>query len=343
MLVKCITPICNIQRDLWNNIHDVLNNKKLPSEKEKEFDEGVVRSLFDHHINTIAFDDFDPRKKEEAKLFIYNEKIKFIESNGQHLFIKVQCDAKNPEYFPDNENMDYYVVCLSPFISCHCFSFLLRGGACSHIRAAINIVNWMREQPRTKTFFDNLEHWEMPFIQLDSRQEALKKLHGQKFRKVFPLQSDHSMEDLDYENDSDSEDEDVDFFDPYVTRLDNWAGTNSISDSTLTEKPVKSSFTINDSNSLIRDKVIQSWNNDQSFAINRLIANMNDLVMISEKLGHNQANTPEDISKELKILDRELLERLNTLINCDKSKELVKTLWKMRQKLDSITNSRPDI
>ena len=86
MLVKCITPICNIQRDLWNNTHDVLNNKPLEEEK---FDEGVVRSLFDYHINTIAFDDLDPRKKEEANLFINNAKIKFVEFNGHNLFVKV--------------------------------------------------------------------------------------------------------------------------------------------------------------------------------------------------------------------------------------------------------------
>jgi hypothetical protein len=366
MLVKCITPICNIQRDLWNNIHDILKNKKSPFEElaeDEEFEEGTIRALFDNHINTIAFDDFDPRKKEEASLL----KIKFIEFNGNYLFVKVQCNVKNPEYVPDNENMDYYMVCLAPFISCHCFNYLLRGGACSHIRAAINIVNWMRLQSREVTFFDNLEHWEMPHIQLNSRQEAFRKLHDQKFkkhRKVFPLQ-DYSIEDMVDESDSDSEIEDnVDFFDPYVNtspRLDKWSfgvGTNSILSSTLTEgSPVQNSIVIDDSSSTqqfssftnslmgstIRDGVTRSWNNELSFATNRLIANMNDLVTVFEKLTQNQINVPNSVSEELKILDKELNTRLNTLINCDKSKELMMTLWQMRQKLDSITNGRLDI
>ncbi|CAG8497532.1 uncharacterized protein OCT59_013646 [Rhizophagus irregularis] len=366
MLVKCITPICNIQRDLWNNIHDILKNKKSILEElaeDEEFAEGTTRALLDNHINTIAFEDFDPRKKEEANLL----KIKFIEFNGHYLFVRVQCNVINPEYVPDKENMDYYMVCLTPFISCHCFNFLFRGGACSHIRASINIVNWMRLQPKDLTFFDNLEHWEMPFIQLNSRQEAFKKLHDQKFkkhRKVFPLQN-YSMENMDDESDSDSEIEDnVDFFDPYVnmpTRLDKWSfgvGTNSISSSTLTEGSLvqnsivigessstqqPSSFTNSLMGSTIRDKVTQSWNNELSFATNRLIANMNDLVTVFEKLTQNQVNIPDSVSEELKILDKELNTRLNTLVNCDKSKELMMTLWQMRQKLDSITNSRLNI
>ncbi|GES94997.1 hypothetical protein RCL_jg19213.t1 [Rhizophagus clarus] len=366
MLVKCITPICSIQRDLWNYIHDILKNCKSPLERlaeDEEFEEGVIRALFDNHINTIAFDDCDPRKKEEANSF----KIKFIEYNGHYLFVKVQCNVKNPEYVPDNENMDYYIVCLTPFISCHCFNFLLRGGACSHIRAAINIVNWMRQQPREVTFFNNLEHWEMPFIQLISRQEAFKKLHDQKYKKhkkVFPLQ-DYSMEDMNDESDLDSEVEDnIDFFDPYVnisTRLGNWSfgvGTNSISNisnSTLNEgSSVQNSIVTDDSSSTqqftnslmgstIRDIVTQSWNNELSFATNRLIANMNDLVTVFERLTQNQINVPDSLSEELKILDKELNTRLNTLINCDKTKELMATLWKMRQKLDSIINSELNI
>ena len=38
----------------------------------------------------------------------------------------------------------------------------------------------------------------------------------------------------------------------------------------------------------------------------------------------------------------EMIKKLNTLISCDKSRELATTLWQMRQKLDSIINSRPD-
>ncbi|CAG8735721.1 6060_t:CDS:2, partial [Funneliformis mosseae] len=252
MLVKCITPICNIQRDLWNNIDDILN-RKSQSQGEEEFEEGVIRALFDHYINTIAFDDLDPRKEEEANLFLINEKIKFIEFNGQYLFVKIQCDIKNPEYVPNNKNMDYYIVCLAPFISCHCFNFLLRGGACSHIRAAIKVVNWMRLEPRTRIYFNNLEHWEMPHIQLDSRIEALKGLHKQNHRKVFPFQSDDPIDD---ENCSDSEDEDVDPFDPrmnFLTGFDKWTfgvGTSSTPISALTEgSSTRNPIAINDTGS----------------------------------------------------------------------------------------------
>ncbi|RIA86630.1 hypothetical protein C1645_779242 [Glomus cerebriforme] len=332
MLVKVITPICNIQRELWNNIHDVLKTKKSPLEglaEEEEFDEGTTRALLDTHINTIAFDDLDLRKKEAANFL----KIKFIEFSGNYLYVKVQCDMKNPEYIPDNENMDYYVVCLAPFISCHCFNFLLRGGACSHIRAAINITNWMRQQPRDVSFFQNLEHWEMPFIQLDSRSEALKKLRRQRYKTIFRIKPNHPVESFS-ESDSDSEDENVDFFNPYVnimsTRLDFGVGKRTVSNSTLVKGSLDSGTE--------RDRVFQSWDNDLSFATNRLIANMNDLVTVFERLTQNET-VLENAPEELKILDRELHTKLDTLIHCSKSRELVMTLWQMRQKLDSITGA----
>ncbi|CAI2166317.1 5539_t:CDS:2 [Funneliformis geosporum] len=265
---------------------------------------GVI-ALFDHHINTIAFDDLDPRKEEEANLFLIKEKIKFIEFNGQYLFVRIQCDVKNPEYVPSNKNMDYYIVCLAPLISCHCFNFLLRGGACSHIRAAIKVVNWMRQEPRTRSYFNNLEHWEMPHVRLNSRFDKC----------AFGVGTSSAM------NEGTSAQNPI--------AINDTSSTQSITNSLI--------------GSTEKERMIQSWNNDLSFNTNRLMGNMNDLITVFKKLGQNQTNIPDGISEDLKILDNELLTRLNTLIQCDKSKELMTTLWQIRQNLDPITNKSDDL
>ncbi|CAG8689520.1 16303_t:CDS:2, partial [Dentiscutata heterogama] len=137
LLIKFITPICNLQRQLWNYVETFLKNEKPSLDavlQGDELEEGQWKCLLEQHINTIAFEENCPRTNQEANRLL--RKKPSVEYNGESLYVIIETDNLNPEICLDNDEMRSYSVGLKPIFSCHCFHFLVRGGSCAHIMAA---------------------------------------------------------------------------------------------------------------------------------------------------------------------------------------------------------------
>ncbi|CAJ0746130.1 20495_t:CDS:2, partial [Entrophospora sp. SA101] len=182
ILAKYISPLCEMQNQLWNYIKETLDKEKEPLQEYIDgnmLEEGQLRELLARNINTIAFQDINKYEDIEASRFIHNNCVDFIEfSLDKYLFVTIKTGQKNLEHVPGNPDMDYYVVQLLPEINCHCMRYLIWGGACSHIRAAIHSVNWVRDRPdiingNKIEYFPNLEHRKIPYIQLSSHRESM--------------------------------------------------------------------------------------------------------------------------------------------------------------------------
>ncbi len=49
--------------------------------------------------------------------------------------------------------------------------FLSRGGACKHLRASILWINWLRLQPPRPKHYQTLEHQNLPYVSLPTKEE----------------------------------------------------------------------------------------------------------------------------------------------------------------------------
>ncbi|CAG8605961.1 12958_t:CDS:2, partial [Acaulospora colombiana] len=346
LLVKFITPVCSKQRQLWNWIKKFLEDERPASEAVVEGiepEEGQWRGLLARYINTIAFEQPDPRIWDIANHFIMSQKITSIEYNGQSLYVTVKSDGKNPETVRDNDEMNYYVVGLLPTINCHCFHYLIRGGACAHIRAAIRAVNWLRDQPPDynpdyRSFVEQ-EHQSIPYIQLPSRRDALKALRTQKERKIFYVEPNTEMDE---ESDSDSEYEDFDHVYSHVPILSEsdsrTFGIQPSIDHTRNFAP--SSIIATDNNSSLcatnqreTNNEIQTWNRTLSVATNRVWANLSDMQNIYHRLEHRM-HVPTGVRSDLKAMDNELITKLKTILESENIRDLAVILNKIKRTID---------
>ncbi|CAG8640701.1 14942_t:CDS:2, partial [Acaulospora morrowiae] len=345
LLIKFITPVCNIQRRLWNEIEKFMANEQSALNAVadgKEPEEGQWRALLARYINTIAFEENDPRIQEIARYFISTKKITFIEYNGQSLYVTVKSDGRNPEIVRDNENMDSYVVGLLPTINCHCFHYLVGGGACAHILAAIHAVNWLRDQPPDlepdyRSFVER-EHQAIPFIQLPLRKVALDQLKCQKERKMFYVEPDNEMDE---ESDSDSEYEDFDHMDTHVPtflELDSWSHDDSTRNSGNFEPPPIIVSSGEEPYQTVGHREatneIQKWSHALSVATNRIWANLSDMRNIHNKLNQHRTHTPAGVRSDLISVDNELVAKLKTILDNEDIRNLTVTLSTVKRIID---------
>ncbi|RIB19246.1 hypothetical protein C2G38_2036221 [Gigaspora rosea] len=312
LLLKFITPICDLQRKLWNYVETFLKNEKPALDavlQGEELEEGQWKNLLEQHINTIAFEEHDPRTSQDASHLL--RKNPSVEYNGESLYVIIETDKLNPETCRDNDEMSSYSVCLKPIISCHCFHFLVRGGSCAHIMAAVHYINWLRQQPESCSFDINLRHWTIPFIKLPSRKEALSILQRQTQRKMFRIPPSTDM----YDSESENESEGIDSMEFYITSyldFNNWVSSSGQLEQ-LSENNESMSST-------------QTWNNMLSFATNKLLTNFDDFSTIGSKLSQNQTTVPTGVKTSLKTLNSELVTKLKIISESEQTKDLINTL-----------------
>ncbi|CAG8533602.1 33584_t:CDS:2, partial [Racocetra persica] len=308
LLLKFITPICIIQRHLWNYVETFFKNEKSALEavlQGEELEEGQWKCLLEQHINTIAFEENDPKTWQEATNLL--GKSLSVEYNGESLYVIINTDNLNPETCRDNDEMNSYSVCLKPIFSCHCFHFLVRGGSCAHIMAAVSYVNWLRQQSENCKVDINLRHWTIPFIKLPSRKEALLELQRQTQKKMFQILPSSDM----YDSESENESEDIDSIESYTTPysdFNNWTSSRQIPEN-------------NESMSSI-----QIWNTTLSSVTNKLLTNFDDLSPLGNKLNQNQAIIPTGVNASLKTLNSEVVTKLKAVLESEQTKDLINTL-----------------
>ncbi|CAG8499427.1 15646_t:CDS:1 [Dentiscutata erythropus] len=326
LLIKFITPICNLQRLLWNYVETFLKNEKSSIDavlQGEELEEGQWKCLLEQHINTIAFEENCPRTNQEASHLL--RKKPSVEYNGESLYVIIETDNLNPEICLDNDEMRSYSVGLKPIFSCHCFHFLVRGGSCAHIMAAVRYVNWLREQPENRRFDINLRHWTIPTIKLPSQKDALSTLQHQTQKKMFPIQISTDM----YDSESENESEDIDSIESYITSYPDF---NISSSGQLPENSESISST-------------QTWNNMLSYVTNKLLTNFEEFSTFGSKLSQSQTTAPTSVKANLKALNSELVTKLNTVSESEQTKDLINTLKQIQHAImtdssgDSMNNS----
>ncbi|CAG8443059.1 2702_t:CDS:2 [Cetraspora pellucida] len=313
LLLKFITPICIMQRNLWNYVETFLKNEKPSLDavlQGEELEEGQWRCLLEQHINTIAFEENDPRTCQEARNLL--RKSPSVEYNGESLYVIIDTDNLNPETCRDNDEMKSYSVCLKPVFSCHCFHFLVKGGSCAHIMAAVYYVNWLRQQPDNCRFDVNLRHWTIPPIKLPSRKEALLTLQRQTPKKMFSIVPSNDM----YDSESENESEDIDSIESYTTPYPDFNNLTS-------------SRQIPENNESMSS--IQTWDNTLSSITNKLLSNFDGFSTLGSKLSQNQATIPTGVNVSLRTLNSELVTKLKAVSESEQTKDLINTLKQIQQ------------
>ncbi|CAG8444878.1 386_t:CDS:2 [Diversispora eburnea] len=354
LLIKFITPVCNFQRHLWNETEKFIKNERPALDtvlEGEELESGQWRGLLAQYNNSIAFEQFDPRIQEVANYFITSRKISYIEYNGESLYVTVQSDIINAEIVRDEQDINYYVVGLLPTINCHCFHFLIKGGACAHILAAIHAVNWLRNQPDYppdyRSFLEG-EHQTIPEIRLPTKKDALEILKTQKERKTFYVEpnnnksnkSNNNVEIEESDEDSGSE------YDDYINSSFSELNINNNNNNNLENLVTERNY-LNDENNINNNEIsnnnddeVRTWNEAFYVTTNRLKEKLCELSNISNELIQHKANIPLNVRSDLKDLDRELITNLQTMLNNENSRNIFTILDNIQQHI--VTFSQPN-
>jgi hypothetical protein len=165
ILIKSITPNILLKRNLKCELQLQLKERQklytpfLPEE----------RIQLENHYNQLAYYTPDSNRDEAANRICKEKKIIQVEFNGETLYLWIISDVST------QLQPKIYIIQLLPNVICQCMDFLSRGGACKHIRASIFWINWLRLQPPHPKYYNTLEHQNLPYISLPTKDEIVKK------------------------------------------------------------------------------------------------------------------------------------------------------------------------